>query len=320
MEELDRYVEYIKQIIQQKSQEENEPLKEDEIVMLVYLDLGKRFHFDVDVMLGTKKIKEQIYRKNCLSNKLDEIFQSGRITCKSSAKILEYVLKKLGVNITTEEYDSQNAEYRHSYNVVYPIDKSTPYKIDLQNDLKNIQFHTRTKKFGLSLYDEKYVVSLKRQKEIHKRIGYVSNNIPYTEEYVYFLKYNANLIDDTYEKLDFVLANIDPSPEYDIKYWERSWRHKEVLEYIFDKSEIKRILNGVICYKTNDENIREYLNCYFIYHKGKTFLYLYDKQSFSYIKYDLDEFVKKLQEEKIEISPDTKIPNLKKVQRECIKK
>jgi hypothetical protein len=312
MEELDKYIEQIKRKIKRLETKNKRPLKEEEIVMLVYTNLGEKIYFDVDFMLGNRKTREEIYKNNILNYKLDEIFQEKKITCRTASKIQEYVLKKLGINIRTESYDTQETKYAHTYNIITPKDGSELYKIDLQNDLRNIQFHTMTKKFGKSTVEKTYVISLQRQKEIHKIIEYITPEKPYTEEYAYLLKQDASQIDDIYERLDFVLENIEPFDNKNIKYWERAWKHKEILEFVFSKELIKKIINGVICYKTEEEK-KQYLNCYFILKKGIPYVYLYDEKKYKYQKYDINEFAKKISEDNIQISQETKIPRLNNI-------
>lgn len=294
--------------------------------MLVYIDLGKRFFFDVDIMfefffdvdimLGNQKKIEEIYRNYFLNYNLDEKFKSGKITCITASKILEYILKKLGIKIETKTYDEQDNKFAHTYNVIYPSDRGESYKIDLQNDLKNIQFHTMTKNFGVSTIDNNYVIPLHRQKEIHEKIGYISSKNPYTEEYVYLIKSHIILMDNIYDKLEFVLENIELEPSSNIKYWERAWRHKKIMDCVFTKEEmikLKSQLHGVKCYKREDEYERIYMNCFYINIKGTNYVFLYDMEEYRYKKYTIEEFAQKIQEEKIEISQETKIPGLNEI-------
>ena len=304
MENLDKYIEYIKTKITQD-------MTEEEIIMLVYINLGKQFFFDIDFKFGNRKQKDEIFRNSGSDYKLDEIFQSRKIVCRTSAKIMEYILKHFGINIETEIVIDDNQKYHHTYNIIYPKDNSEPYIIDLQDDLENVQFNATTKCFGISLTDSnKLVVSRQRQKEIHKKIGYISEEHPYTDEYLYLLKDAINQMDNIYEKIDFVLTNIEPIDDVKAQYWERGWRHKEILDFLFPNGEIKNKLKRVECYKKEN---KEFINCYYIQIKEEVFIYLYSIEKNEYVRYDIQSFAQKMIEENIEITKDQKIPKLNNI-------
>lgn len=314
MEELDKYIEQIKEKIKEL-ETTHESLTEEEIVMLVYIDLGKKLYFDTEVMFGDEKKKEEILiNDSCLAN-LDKKFKSRKIICKTASKILEYILRNLGIKIDTIKKEGKDEKSAHTYNVIYPQNGSEPYRIDLQSDLQNIQFHTMTKDFGKSIDRHTYIILPQRQKEIHEKIGYITKENPYTEEYGYLIKSDVILMDDIYDKLDFVLSNIELGPNPSIRYYERACRHRRIMDLVFSKLEIKKLenqLHGVKCYKKDDNSERIYLNCYYINQRGKIYIYLYDNEEYSYKKYTTEEFEQKIEEEQIEISQETPIPRLKK--------
>ena len=304
MENLDKYIEYIKTKITQD-------MTEEEIIMLVYIDLGKQLYFDIDFKFGNRKKRDEIFRNSGSDYKLDEIFQSKKIVCRTSAKIMQYILKHFGINIETEIVIDDNQKYHHTYNIIYPKDNSEPYIIDLQDDLENVQFNATTKCFGLSLTDNnKLVISKQRQKEIHKKIGYISEEHPYTDEYLYLLKDAIYQMDNIYEKIDFVLTNIEPIDDVKTKYWERGWRHKQILDFLFSKEEIKNKLHRVECYKKENN---EFINCYYLQIKEEIYVYLYSIKQNEYVRYDINEFAQKMLEESIEITKEQKIPKLNNI-------
>ena len=304
MNNIDKYIEYIKTKI-------TEDMTEEEVIMLVYIDLGKQFFFDIDFKFGNRKKRDEIFRNSGSEYKLDEIFESKKIVCRTSAKIMEYILKKLGINIKTEIVIDDNQKYHHTYNIIYPKDNSEPYIIDLQDDLENIQFNATTKCFGVSLIDsEKLVISRQRQKEIHEKIGYISKEHPYTDEYLYLLKDAIKDMDNIYEKIDFVLTNIEPIDDVKTKFWERGWRHKQILDFLFPNGEIKNKLNRVECYKKENN---EYINCFYVQIKEEVFIYLYSVEKNEYVRYDIQSFAQKMIEEDIEITKEQKIPKLNNI-------
>lgn len=301
MEYLDKYVEYIKTLITQD-------MTEEEIIMLVYIDLGNQLYFDIDFKFGNRKKREEIFRNSGSEYKLDEIFKNKKIVCRTSSKILEYILKKLNIKIDTEIIIDDNQKYHHTYNIIHPKDGTEPYSIDLQDDLENIQFHTNTKSFGISLEDRtKYIISRQRQKEIHKKIGYISDTNPYTEEYIYLLKDGISMMTDIFDQIDFVLRNIEPIDNLPVRYWERGWRHKQILDSIFPKEKLRKKLHRVECYK---RNTNEYINCFYMQKKEEVYVYLYDIQENEYIRYNIHDFAQKVISEEIEITREQKIPTL----------
>lgn len=140
MSNLDDYIEKTKKYIKENN------LTETEIIRYVYLDLGKRFSFNLDFNFGKAKDRVQIYRKNNRSfYELNECMENNTIICRSVAYILEYILDKLGINIISSELDD-NKSYPHVHNIVDTTDYGR-FVIDLQRDLGNIQSHSRTRFF-----------------------------------------------------------------------------------------------------------------------------------------------------------------------------
>ena len=140
MSNLDDYIEKTKKYIEKNN------LTETEIVRYVYLDLGKRFSFDLDFNFGKAKDRVQIYRKNNRSfYELNECMENNTVICRSVAYILEYILNKLGIKTISSELDD-NKSYPHVHNVVDTAAFGR-YIIDLQRDLGYIQSHSRTRYF-----------------------------------------------------------------------------------------------------------------------------------------------------------------------------
>lgn len=314
MEELDKYIEKVKQKINNIEQQTKEKLKEEEIVMLVYIDLGNILSFDQDFYFGGTKKSKQIYLESSSDFYLDKIFKRKKIVCQSASKILEYILRNLKINIKTVTDYEDNKKFHHVCNIIYPKDNSEPYSIDLQDDIENIRYHTLTKSFGLSLDNqENYVISRQRQKEIHEKIGYISRKNPYTEEYLYLLKYDMMQMDDIYEKLDHVLTHIEPYDNIEINYWEKRWKHEKILDELFPNRQLEKIIHRVECFKRNENNEKQFINCYYIQKKENIIVYYYEQQTNEYKKYNVYEFAQKIIEENIELTREQKIPKLNSI-------
>ena len=291
---LDNYVNEIEEYFKL-----NPNLDEVEKIMYVYLDLALKLKFDDDFFFGGTKKRKEIYYKASLIDELNKCLEKNKIICRSASYIMEYVLKKLGVKIITIEDGDSLAKYNHVLNVIIPKDGSKSYKIDLQNDISNIHYHGFTSNFGMDIYDDKnFVITPDRQKKIHQKLGYISDNNPYTDEYLELFK--IYLPDDlSYaEKIDHVLKNIDPVPYPNVSYWERRWKHEKMLTSIFDPIDLERKLRIVEFYKDNGYE-KTYNNGFFIHTKDGVTVYYYNKENYQYDSYNINEFAHKVIDENI---------------------
>ena len=292
MNNLDKYVEQMKNYIA-----EHPRITETEIIRYVYLDLGKRFSFDEKFTpFGNSKSKQNLYKYHCQNIKdLNRCMQTNVVICKSVSYILEYILKKLGINITTEIDENDIRKCPHVFNRI--IEKSGKmYVIDLQEDIYNIQTHSFTRNFGIdSIHSMKYVISRFEQEQMDKKNGYISDNNYYSDDYLYLLHSDADLIENFEEKLEFILENIDVSEFTNIGYTDRQWHHKRILEEFFSKKEFDYIKGNsqiriIDCYK-DIKGKRHYLNCISVQTKNDTKIFVYNTKEFKYCKIDLKSFV-----------------------------
>ncbi len=296
MGNLDKYVEKVKQYVSQK-----DDMTELEIIRYVYIDLGKRFSFNPEFKpFGNSKKNQNLYKYHSSRlTDLEECMETNLVICKSVAYILEYILKKLGVNIETVIESNDYRKCAHVHNMITPKE-GEPYIVDLQEDMYNIQSHSFTKNFGLSAIDEMtYVVSRAKQEQVDRKIGYIDYKQYYSDDYIYLLKHEADFIDNFDEKARFILENIDVYNNPNIGYIDRQWHHKTVLEELFTKKEFDYYTgNGKIrmidCYKDVD-NKRKYVNCISIQTKNGTEIYVYNKKEYKYCKMDLINFARAVQ-------------------------
>ena len=135
-------------------------MSELEIIRYVYMDLGSRFSFNSEFKpFSNRKKRREIYDKCGNEKELNECMESNIIICKSASYILEYVLKALGIDITTITENKPGVDCQHVYNEITLKDGRT-FTADLQDDIYNIQSHFFTKNFGLSPGDEcTYIIS-----------------------------------------------------------------------------------------------------------------------------------------------------------------
>ena len=132
MSSLEKYIEEVK--------ENTENFSDIEKLRYVYLDLGKRFSFNLDFSFGNSETKKKIYNKSHKSNELEQSMENNTIICKTSSTIYEYIMKKLGVNIKTETDDMDMRKYPHTYNVVTTKENK---KYNLKNDIIFKAFFSR---------------------------------------------------------------------------------------------------------------------------------------------------------------------------------
>jgi hypothetical protein len=287
MSKLEEYVENIKKYIAQ-----NEGLTETEIIRYVYLDLGKRFSFDLKFSFGNRSTQKKIYSKGKEKEELEEVMETNIGICKSISYILEYILKKLDVNIITvaisEPYNERDCP--HIYNVVIESD-GKKYVIDLQEDLENIQSHSFTENFGLSVnHNDPPVMSRFFIEQMDRKLGYIDDKNYYANDYLYLMKSDIGLFSDLSEKAEFVLENIDIYENPNMQYAERKWHHEKLLMDLFSKDELKKI-HQIDCYK-EQEQVREYINTIYVENKGKVDVYIYSVEENRYCKMTLEEFTK----------------------------
>lgn len=287
MSNLEKYIKNLTEYFNNQSS-----FTETEKIMYVYLDLGKSFKFDQDFYFGGSKLRKRIYDHSSFNDYLEECFDKKTIICKSSARICQHIFSSLGIKclVQTDDYDLR--KYKHVYNIIVPSDGSESYSIDLQNDIENIKFHAFPKNFGISLFDEKsYVIPVQEQKEIHKKLGYVSKSHPYMDEYIYLFKQDLGSLTTFNEKIDLILQNIDPEELYGINYWERRWKHEKFISNLLPADEIEHKLHTLEVYK-EENNQKKFYNAYFIMEKNRPTIYMYSEKDYKYNKLSLKDFAK----------------------------
>ena len=291
MNNLDKYVEQTKKYII-----EHPKMTETEIIRYVYLDLGKRFSFDEKFTpFGSSKSKQNLYKYHSRNIKdLDKCMETNIVICKSVSYILEYILKKLGINITTEIDKNDLKKCPHVYNRIIEKDGKM-YFVDLQEDIYNIKTHSFTRNFGIdSIHSMKYVINRFEQEQIDKKIGYISKENYYSDDYLYLLHSDADQIEDFDEKIEFILENIDLYEYPNIGYTDIQWHHKRILEDFFSKKDFdynrgNSRIRMIDCYK-DIKGTRHYLNCISLQSKNKTKIFVYNKKDFKYCEMDIKAF------------------------------
>jgi len=284
MDELDKY---ISDIIMYKKNFKH--IDEISLLRYIYLDLGLKLSFDLDFYYGNNKKKQTIFNhhinkkevlSNCLKNKY--------AICRSMSYILEEVCKKFDINIISisDSYDKRN--YPHVYNIV-KLKDGRSFSIDIQEDIRNIQTHSRTKYFGVNTIDGKTkIISDEEIEMIDKKIGYISDEYYYANEYIYLLKMYMEYIDDFSDKVEFVIKNLEPYSNQNIDVADRLRRFIEISHKLFTINERNRI-RIVDLYQIENEK-KKYQSCIAVYGTNKTDIYRFDNKNLVYYKQTIDEF------------------------------
>lgn len=278
----------------EKMKKETEGYSEDEIVRAVYIDLGKRLSFNLDFFLGNAEQQKKIYATRGM-HMAEEALNSNIIICKDSSHIMEIVLKHLGIDvITTVDPDEYKKKCAHVFNIVRPKDGRPAYKVDLQQDLENIQAHMRTTEFGTALTSEfPDTISRDELERIDKKIGYIGRGYYYADEYIDLLRLYASYFKNIQERLGFVLNNIEIYHNKEMQYAERRKLHKGILKKIFTRDELTKI-HQIDCYIDNHTG-REYIPCITASTpKRRTDIYLFSPQENKYNKIDYEDLIQQM--------------------------
>ena len=292
MNVLDKYTEELKQQIKDKNLTE-----ELEIIKYVYIDLGKKLSFDPNfIPFGNSKAKQNIYKYHCTNiTDLEECLNTKTAICKSLSIILEYILKQFDINIKTVTDPKDDRSCPHVFNFVVLKDQRK-FCIDLQEDLNNIQTHSFTNNFGLeSIYNTNLEITRKEQEIIDKKIGYITEDNYYSDDYLYLMHSIADGIEDFSDKVDFILENIDISNTIEMGYTDRQWHHKKILEEFFTSKEFDYFtdtgkIKMIDCYKKTDDNNKKYINCIVVMNGNESTIYVYNVNESQYRKISLENF------------------------------
>ena len=281
---LDKYIESVK--------EKTKGFTEIEKLRYVYLDLGKRFSFNLNFSFGNTKTKKDIYMNSRNKEEFDEIMNNNNIICKSSSYIYEYVMKELGIDLKTEVYSEDNyTKFPHMYNVLTKSDNKK-YTFDLQLDIRNIRAHLRTGNFGIAMEEnEMPLINRFELEQLDKKLGYITDELYYADDYLELIKINMAMIDDFSKKVQFVLENLEDYTDPKMEYAERKWRMEDLIgidnqEGLLFSSREKNKIHLIDCYKEKDGK-KDYQMCIVVDTKNGNDIYLFSKENNSFEKKSL---------------------------------
>lgn len=287
MQSIDEYINSI-----QEFKNNHQDLTELEFIRYVYINLGSYVSFNEKFKpFGNSKLRSNIYKYHSRNKAdLDECIKERKVICKSLAYILEIILKSFSVNIETIIEEDKYINYPHVYNEI-TLKDGTVFVLDLQEDLYNIQSHFYTKNFGIdSIYDMKPIVNRNDVENIDRKIGYINDEIHYSDEYLYLLHLVTDGINDLEEKLDFILDNIDIYNVSNMGYTDLQWHHKCILEEFFTKDEFGYLSDTGVIKIVNTFKNNKYYNVISLYKNNNTIIYIYNRKKNKYSKMSLSHF------------------------------
>ena len=287
MSNLEEYIE--------KMRKETEGFSELETIRYIYIDLGKRLTFDPNFYRGNSAQKNRTYRDSEKTDAPEKGMETGVIICKTSSRILSTILNNLGIKTSiVSAHDTENERCDHVYNIVRLQDGRT-ISLDLQLDLNSIQSHSRTKFFGLDVWENRPVINRFELEQIDKKIEYISDKDYYTDDYYDMMKYHADMMDDFYEKADFVFNNIEIWNNPHMHYTERDWYHRKLAERIFTPEEFRKI-KFLKCYKKDISEKKDFKQYIAIESGKRPIFYRYNAEEFKYDKITPEELLKEEKE------------------------
>lgn len=291
MSNLEAYIEKVKK--------ETQGLNDIEKLRYVYIDLGKRFAFDLDFSFGNTKSKQKIYHKSGTLDGIEEGLENNVIICKTLAKMYEHIMNGLGINLKTIVDDSDSRKYPHVYNILKDKDGKT-YIFDLQEDMRNIKAQLRTQYFGIPIEDgEQELISRAELDQIDKKQGHISEKSYYTDEYLDLIKMHLPMFEDFGQKVQFVLENSEAYTNPKMGYADRKWRMEDLIGnenkdgLLFSKEE-KYKINMIDCYR-EIEGKKHYELCIVVNVKGGKDIYLFSDETNSFRKMTLEEFAEQIE-------------------------
>ena len=303
---LKKYINNVKELTKE--------LNELETIRYIYLDLGKRFSFDKRFYAGNSSQKKASYQESGSFDAPEQSMNSGIIICKTSSRIFETILNHLGIKTNSYTvFGDPDKQHPHVYNICNLKDGRT-LSFDLQQDLNNIQSHSRTKFFGLSPNQEDEMIPRFELEQLDKKLGYISEQEYYSDSFVDMLKYHANMMDDLYEKIDFVLQNLEIFENRYMEYPERNWYHQKLVGQIFLPKDLKKI-KFMKCYYKLPSGERDYKN-YIGIEKGETpIFYRYNEEEGKYDRLSYEELV---EDEKNGLVIETGVYGLKQINKKYL--
>lgn len=275
--------------------EKTKGLNELETIRYVYLYMGLMVNFDSNFIFRNKKIKQKIYYCHINKDTFNRILVDKKIICKSLAYLMEYIFRCLDIWCVTKFLDDQT-DFNHVYNQI-KLKDGRVLDLDLQLDLVNIKAHLQSKYFGN--------IDFKEIEKIDYKLGYISKENYYADEYVYLIKSIICYMDFS-DKIEFLLNNLDVyNDTFNMEYVEFYDFYMKRLDLFLSDKEKRKIMPLNMYIENKDE--REYTLCLVLLIKDKI-IYVYDK--------NLKKFKKVKPQELKDYQSVSKIPKFMRVKKE----
>lgn len=292
---------------------------EKKIAMFLYLYIGTNKVFDERYFLGNDETQKRIIRnntrdllrvkKNEISNgEEDPIIDNKVGVCETIANLYERLLNDFGIKAkmvkTGDETNcvGEGKEQEHASVVIYFSNGET-ILANPQEDLSNIQTHSKTVNFG-TRYDKGIGIGEKMPDaeilELHKACGYVKDETDYMDSKIEALARKVSGMTPTQILEQIVNDEQINNYQKDIGYIELYKHYIKVIKSVASRY-AQNGINYFNCYKESGEeqdNIpkREYSMCiYSTYNNNVNEVYLYSNKSKRFGKIELEK-LRELQE------------------------
>lgn len=252
--------------------------KELKVALYIYVELGKMKSFDEKYYYSNSKTKQKIYKLSKIEyDDIEKLSEKKKLVCVTLTGLYCNLLKEFGINAVPTQGDFND---KHVYSTII-LKNGKSFMADLQQDLSNIQTHSKLKNFKSIDYlmhnDDNINLD-----NLLMEIGYIKTPSDYKDE---FIKKLQKEIKNSSAKsaLSKILENdniyLDNSRMeiVEIKDYFGSVLKKLLPRYY------KRKIYDISCYRENDKKGREYTSCIFSTDNNEQ-VYIYSKKLNRYTK------------------------------------
>lgn len=226
----------------------------------IYIELGKLASFDADYWHGNTKTQKRIYTRAMREPiNFEKMKENRKIICITLSRMYPVLLKEIGIEAQLIQEDDDDP---HVTDYVKLGEKW--YKMDLQRDLSYIQTNRKTKHFGRKCLRGQEEISEEELERIDRKLGYISEEIDYTDNYLWMLKKAVSTGADIKTKMELILSSaIQYKDISEMKIVERTKYYLWLLQQCLKPEEYSKVSEGAFYRerKEEGETIREYTSC-----------------------------------------------------------
>ena len=273
--------------VQEKINSYTPPLSEDAIVRCLYLELGKKVGLNYSYY-RSDAIKRWTLEHDGYSEVegereriVEKVMEDDAwIAIESEIAIAQEVVGKyLGVDIKVIKDESEKSKPRF-LNLVTRRDGSQ-YRVNLAQDLINIQTNCITTNFGLD-ENGNPVFTKEQIRSMDLLLGYISDERPYAEENLDKLRAQVAEIESFPDKMNYLLSHISLSPnEHIVGYNGIRAHHTSIIEKVIGNSSDWEFVD---CYSYDRHANKVYKPIIMVRDGEQEHYYIYSEDQRSYME------------------------------------